>query len=304
MEEILNNNFRRNSFLLFSILIAAICLLVRYGLLPHWNPALSRHATEIIATLVEDLFTTLVTAVLVGVFIVWVTPAIMRRANIEPIEPKGISTLLQEAAIQSTIWTFKGGMGRYTRVATLPTLVKQARKSGTRRKIRIMLIDPDNEKLCLSYALYRNGVRSSKGESPLTADLVRDQILATILTAAKVSISESLLDVELFVLPSWSVMRIDLSDLYMVMTSEDPGEPGLRADNRTHFYDTYSKDLDLQSKQGRGLPQLDSFSQIAIHEPEDLIDLMNRLGLDHSNFDLARLEKIWKLMGEKSHQYA
>jgi hypothetical protein len=304
MDEILINKRYRFLFLLSSLLLVLGFLLIRYTFLPHWNPSLSRGKTEIIARLAEGLATTLITTVLVGSFIFFVTPSIMRRAKIEAIEPKGINPLLKEASLKSIHWIFKGGMGRYTRAETLPMLIKRARESGVRRKLRIMLIDPENEKVCQSYASYRNGLPSAKKSGQLTAESVRQQILATVLAAAKAGLTEPMLDVELILLPVWSVMRIDLSDDYVVVTSEDSREPGLRADSGTHFYGTYSKDLDLQAKQGKLLPALESFSNVEIESPADLKLLMQKLTLAHADLDGSSLQKLWDLISTKAHQYA
>jgi hypothetical protein len=277
--------------------------LLRYRLLPFWNPSLSRGATEALAQLTEGLVTTLIVTILIGAFIFFVTPAVMRVAKLEPVDPKQINPLLKEAALKSINWTFRGGMGRYTRAETLPVLVRRGRDSGTRRKIRIMLIDPDNARTCHSYASYRNGLASgSKGER-LTADQVRDQILATIIAATRAGFAESMVDVELFVLPVWSVVRIDISDQYVIVTSEDRREPGLRADNGTHFYGTYAKDLDFLAKQGRSLPTLESLNDASMSSPDDLPNLLNHLGLNHNDLDQSRLARIWNLASEEGRYY-
>jgi hypothetical protein len=166
-----------------------------------------------------------------------------------------------------------------------------------------MLIDPDNARACHSYASYRNGLASGSEGEKLTSEHVRDQILATVTAAAMAGFAESMLDVDLFVLPVWSVVRIDLSDQYVIVTSEDRREPGLRADNGTHFYGTYAKDLDFYAKQGRFLPKIENLNVPQVSSSGDLPLLFKGLGLNHDDLDQSRLERIWNLSSEKGHRY-
>lgn len=304
MDAILGNTRYRNLFFIASVSFLAVLILLRYLLLPRWNPGLSLKTTEALAQLAQGLTTSLVATILIGSFIFFVTPAVMRKAKIEPVDPKSINPLLKKASSESLNWIFRGGMGRYTRAETIPALIKRARESGLRRKITLMLSDPDDERACQGYALYRNGLSSASKAKELTASSVRDQILATIFTAAMASLTESMLDVELFVLPIWSVVRIDLSDRYVIVTSEDDREPGLRADEETHYYGTYRKDLDFLAKQGRRLPHLDGFCGLQVNTAADLLPLMKKLELVHDDVDALRLDGIWSLMMGKSHQYA
>jgi hypothetical protein len=303
MDAILSNQRYRAIFLSSSCVFLIALFLVRYKVLPSFNARLPHSFTEISAALVEGLITTSIVTIMVAAFIFFATPAVMRVARIEAVEPQAIGALLREASVKSVRWTLKGGMGRYTRAETLAMLVRVARQSGVRRKIRLILIDPDDERACTGYAIYRNGLFSASKKEPLTAASVRDQILATILATAKVGVSESMIDVELVLLPIWSVMRIDLSDQYVLITSEDGREPGLRADNGTPFYNTYAKDLDLIARQGRSLPQLECLLGLQFDSAGDLSLLLDRLGLTHSDLDAARLERIWNLIAHGGHQY-
>jgi hypothetical protein len=303
MDAILSNKRYRAIFLLSSSAFLIALFLVRYKVLPPFDSHLSQSFTEISAALVEGLITTSIVTIMVAAFIFFATPAVMRVAKIEVVAPKAIGPLLKEASMKSVRWTLKGGMGRYTRAETLPMLVRVARESGVRRRIRLILIDPDNESACKSYAIYRNGLSSALKRNPLTAASVRDQILATILATSKAGVTESMVDVELILLPVWSVMRIDLSDQYVLITSEDGREPGLRADNGTPFYGTYAKDLDLIALQGRCLPPLERLLDPQFDSADDLRLLMDRLKLVHRDLDAERLQRIWNLIAKGGHQY-
>ena len=242
METILRSSQYRRLFYLCSTFLLAVLLLTRYELVPRWDPNLSGNGAKFVAQLTDELTTSLFATILVGSFLFIVTPPVMTVAIVEPIDPKAINGLLKAASAVSTSWTLHGAMGRYTRAETLPALVMQARTSGVRRRLRLMLLDPSNTSACGTYATYRNGVKSSSvAKSPFTAETVKDEILCTILTATTVCLSESMVEIDIYLLPMWPVVRIDLTDEYAILTTEDPREPGLRLDRESHFYGLYTR---------------------------------------------------------------
>jgi hypothetical protein len=305
VETILSNKQYRKFFYLLSLLLLVVLVFIRYVLVPAWDRNISGNGAKALAQLSEGLTTSLIVTILIGSFLFFVTPAVMKIAKIEPVEPKTINDLLKASTATSTTWTFRGAMGRYTRAETLPAIIKRARVSGVRRRLRLMILDPDNPRACRGYAEYRNGVASSsKAQSPLTEITVRNQILATILAATKTSLTESMIDIEIYLVPMWSVVRIDLSDEYVILTSEDPREPGLRVDRGSHFYGTYSKELDFIATQSRPLPRLDSSSDLVLAGPSDAKSILQYLGIAHEDLSQARYEELFQLIDSKSHQYA
>lgn len=301
MDEILNNVRLRNLFFVCAVGLAAVLAGLRYAVLPRLNPNLPGGATVTVAQFCDSLLTSLIATIAIGSFIFFVTPKVMRVAKIEPVDPKDINRLLREAALKSTRWTFKGGMGRYTRYETLPTLLRMGRDSGIPRRITLMLINPDESQACRSYASYREGLASATKGQQLTADTVRNQVLATIVAASRATVNESMVDIEIFLLNAWSVMRVDLSDQYVLVTGEDSREPGLRADSGTHFYKTYSKDLEFIARQARRLPKLEL--NISLEAPDDVPQLLRALDISSEGLDPERMKEIWDLALKGTHQY-
>lgn len=304
METILLDKKYRRLFYLCSILVLIVLLFGRYALLPLWDPNISGDGARFIAHLTEDLTSSLVVTILIGSFLFFATPSVMRAAKVEAVEPKQINSLLKAASTTSTGWTLRGAMGRYTRAETLPNMIEQARNTGVRRKLTLIILDPENAQACRAYADYRNGVASASKKAQLSEELVQNHILATILSACNANLKEAMVDVQIHLVPTWSAIRIDLSDDYIILTSEDPREPGLRIDKGSQFYGTYSKELDFIVKQSRSLSLPNSTSGLKLTSHSDVTTILNHLGINLTSLDQTRCEQIYGHVVSKDHQYA
>jgi hypothetical protein len=111
-------------------------------------------------------------------------------------------------------------------------------------------MDPDNHDLCQTYADYRSGLRTGK-ENQWSARSVKQDICASIVLAAMYSQREGQLDVSLFVKSSSPVFRIDASDKRVILTREDPNEPGLSCSAETHFFNSFLAQVNFDVKQSR-----------------------------------------------------
>jgi hypothetical protein len=304
MEAILSNKQYRNLFYMCVVAILLVLASLRYFVLPALSPYMSAKCASFLAQLAGECTTSLVVTVWIGAFLFYVTPKAIREAKIEAIDAKSINRLLKGATAKSTEWTLRGAMGRFTRAETLPKMIEQARDSGVRRKLRLIILYPDNVKACRTYANYRNGVASASKSLLYTEESVRFQILATILTACKASLTESMIDIQIHLVPIWSAIRIDLSHEYAILTSEDPRDPGLRVDRESHFYGVYTKELDLVAQQGRLLLRLDPSSDLRITDPTDVTTVLNKLDIKLDDLTPERCAEIFKLVNSKDHQYA
>ena len=256
MEQILSRTAHRRAFFLVVALLFILALVSRFYVLPQFNPRLSVAGTEVIARILEAFFSSLVVTVLIGTFVFWFTPKVMQIAKLEPIEPREIAPLLEIAMQTTDIWWFRGGIGRYTRAMTLPSLANAARHGSSTRQITIQILDPGNRRVCREYALYRSGVRSASLErEPWTELRVRRELLVTILSVYIKKAREPLLHIRL-ILASWfSTFRLDLSSHHVVLTREDHRAPAMRCDPGTYFYRAYRDDLELTARQGKPLAE-------------------------------------------------
>ena len=254
MQDILERPHYRKLFFLVMALLLVIILVVRFFVLPAFDDKLAITPSSLTASLLDDVFTSIVVTVAIGGFVFWLTPQVMHKSKLESVEPHDIGDLLRSAANDTSEWWFRGGLGRYTRTTTLRLMDEAARRKNVRLQITIEILDPDNQELRASYATYRQGRNSALADaSPWTETRVRHELLATILRAYKTKAQETMLDVKVVLSQFYSSFRLDVSSQYVVVTKEDKRAPALRCDKGTYFYNAYRDDVMLSASQGRHL---------------------------------------------------
>ena len=251
MDEILAKTHYRKTFFLSVTTIILLTLLIRKYVIPELDGSLDITYTTLLASLLDNLIISLFLAVAIGCFLFWLQPEIIRRSVIQVVEPKQINPLLKSATDSSCFWIYKGTCGRYTRATTIPRFAEAARNAGIGRDIRIFLLDPNDTGLCEEYATYRRSLKSARTGVPWTATSVQEEIIATALTALKFSQSEPLLRIEVYFVNNFSAFRLDISDVYAIITKEDKEASALRADAGSYFYDSYKDDVRLTERQAR-----------------------------------------------------
>lgn len=251
MEEILSRSHYRRAFYVVILLIIGVSLLLRFALLPYFDESLAFSFPQFLAALTDTLVISLVITVAIGSFVFWLTPDIVKRSPIDVVEPKQIGPLLKSATSNTGSWIYKGACGRYTRASTLPRLADSARSAGIGRDISIYILNPGNETLCKQYATYRRSLKSAQLGKEWTLNSVREELLATAVSALRYSYTEPLLRIRLFFLDNFSAFRLDVSDLYVIVTKEDKQASALKADQGTYFYDSYKDDIRLAERQAK-----------------------------------------------------
>lgn len=251
MDEILSKQHYRRTFFIVVGLVLTLALLARFFALPYFAPEQSLTGVTLLGSLLDNLVVSLLLAVFLGGFVFWLTPAVVKRSTIEVIAPKQINPLLKSAASATRSWVYKGSCGRYTRATTIPKLAEAARTEGLGRDITICILNPQNDDLCAAYATYRRSLKSGKSGKPWSRPMVQEEIIATAITALKFRFSEPLLRINVFFVDHFSAFRLDISDLYVVITKEDKEASALRADAGTYFYDSYKDDVRLTERQSK-----------------------------------------------------
>lgn len=276
MDEILNKQHYRKTFYLIIGLVLLITLFIRIFIIPIFDSSLSISFIKVLVMILDGLFASLIVTVLIGIFIFWLTPKIVKNSMMEVISPKEISHLLKMAMIHSKKWEFKGATGRYTRSVTIPEMAEAARAESIGREIRLSLINPNNTVLCKEYATYRRSLKSAKTDS-WDYKRVRNEVVATIVSALITKHDEPLLRIEIHLLDHFSSFRLDISDDYVVITKEDKEASALRADKKTYFYNSYIDEVKLHERQATKIIVGDS------------VEYLNR-----ENFDETALQKFLK----------
>lgn len=302
MQQLLSSPHYRRSFFLIAVLLIIASILIRYAVLPQFDPSLNAELPEIAASIIEKLLTSFCVTVLIGCLIFWLEPKVMTRSEMSVVPPVDISGLLTSAARSTEKWWFRGGTGRYLRAVTLPELLKTAQHSSSRRELNVQLIDPTNLSICREYASYRASLRSAKeSASEWTQDQVRSEIYATILSLFRVARENSLLQIELTVLASFSSFRLDLSSGYVVITKEDRLAPAVRCDYGTFFYRAYHDDMRLTARQGRPIPVTIDHELTTIQSVRALFD---RIGLSGADLPDSILDSALQGAKEPRNPYA
>lgn len=248
MEKILAKEHYRKPFFLTVGLLIILGLVVRYFVLPDFDPNLSLTFAEFIGMLLDGFIISLIITVALGTFLFWLTPKIMKKSVMDVIEPKEIGPLLKKAAIESRSWIFKGVSGRYSRSVTLPEMAREARLQSLGRDVSLYLLNPAIDSLCEEYSVYRNSLKSSNGKDWSQAK-VRNEVIATVISAIVLNREQPLLGVKLFFVNHFSAFRLDISDQYVIVTKEDKEAAGLKADKESYFYASYKDDIRLLERQ-------------------------------------------------------
>jgi hypothetical protein len=251
MEEILSKKHYRRSFYIIFALSIIVLALIRIKVLPSIDESISKDIVDFLSATIETLIVSFFITVSLGTFIFWLTPEIVKKSEIEVIDPKEINPLLKKAITDTKTWIVKGACGRFTRAATIPNLAEAAKHEGIGRDIRICLLDPNNEEVCEEYANYRRSLKSAEPNNPWTKYRVQHEVIATVLSALQYQYKEPLLTITVHLSNSFSAFRLDISDHYAIVTKEDKEASGLRADSGTYFYNSYKDDIRLTERQSR-----------------------------------------------------
>jgi hypothetical protein len=249
MDEILSKKHYRRTFYIVVFLVLALAIIVRFLVLPRHAGLLETSWAIFFSTLLDNLIASIFVTVFIGSFIFWLRPEIVKRSNIEILGPKQINPLLKTATTTSKFWIYKGACGRYTRATTLPKFAEAARNQGLGRDITICILNPKNVPLCTEYATYRRSLKTAKSGTPWTCQSVQEEVIATAITALKFLHTEPLLRIRVFLIDNFSAFRLDISDIYVVITKEDKEACALKADAGTYFYDSYKDDVRLTERQ-------------------------------------------------------
>jgi hypothetical protein len=249
MDSILSKRHYRSAFYWLVTLILLFSVTLRFLVLPQFDTTLEVSFSKFSASLLDGLVISLIVTVLIGSFVFWLTPEILKKSVMDVIEPKEIGPLLKKSATDTRTWIYKGACGRYTRATTLPSLASAAKHEGLGRDIRITILNPKNNLLCAEYATYRRSLKSANDGHPWTENKVKEEIIATIVSTLRYRHEEPLLRIELYLIDHFSAFRLDISDQYVVVTKEDKEASGLRADSGTYFYDSYKDDVRLSERQ-------------------------------------------------------
>ncbi|WP_336204385.1 hypothetical protein [Nonomuraea sp. LPB2021202275-12-8] len=176
--------------------------------------------------------------------------------SVKSLNGAAISRLLAEARAGSNLWLFKGGTGTYIRAVTLPECIERAKRTRSRLRFLLELLDPTDELLCARYtALHCNLSDDGSEEKSWTTLGTRKDVYATILAACWYRQRNSqLLDLKIGLSDTISLFRLDLTSHNLVITQRGPEFPGLAIPRDSPHYNSWSVELETSLDQTRLLP--------------------------------------------------
>ncbi len=304
MNDILSTKHYGRIFLYTMAATALLLIVIRYFVLPIWDSTLATGWIGIVAKITDSLTVSIIVTVSVALFIRWLTPESLRKTQIEVVAPREIRSLLIGAAEKSKTWTYRGACGRYTRVTTLTRMAEAAKREKSRREVRISVLDPGNDKLCVAYASYRNTFADDSRNELWSSGSVRQEVVATILSAL---CSEfRMLDINVYLLSFISVFRVDISDEFVVVTKEDPKADALRAERGTFYYSSFFDETKLYQSQSTKVeldPGINSFARNSI-DGERVKSLLEQLGiLSEAQLLTINFDKVASLIKDSKDPY-
>lgn len=243
MENILNTRKRRVYFYVLSITILALFLVLRYTIFKD-STALEQKSEFITITgkIIESLFVSLLTTVGLTFLYFNITPNDDKRTIKLVDKTYRIEKVFHKARKGADYWRFSGGIGRYTRTKTLPELYKISRKKKENIDITIIIMNPNNPKLCKNYASYKNSL-DFKNKYDWSQNSTRVNLFATILKSTQYENQSNFLNVSIYIKDYFSLMRTELTQSKVIITKEDPSIPVISLEKKSYLYSPYKEDF-------------------------------------------------------------
>ncbi|MFI7613642.1 hypothetical protein ACIBP6_20670 [Nonomuraea terrae] len=175
--------------------------------------------------------------------------------SVKSLNGAAITRLLAEARAGSDMWLFKGGTGTYIRAVTLPECIERAKRTRSRMRFLLELLDPTNKELCKAYTRLHQNLAGDGGEEKKWTVLgTRKDVYSTILAACWFRQHNShLLDLKIGLSGTISLFRCDLTSHNLVITQRGPEFPGLAIPRDSPHYNPWYVELENSLDQTRVL---------------------------------------------------
>lgn len=251
----------------------------------------------ITSRILDSTFISLTVTIGIGLFLFYIElPEDEKKFEI--LESFKLKELFEKERNNTEIWYFTGGLGRYTRLATIPKIAQIAQKNNQHKSIKIQLIDPGNEEVCANYANFRRSLHSAtENDVVWSKDYVRKECIATIVSAIIHKCNYPLLDLSIYLKNNFSTLRIDLSSKAAIVTKEDTKEPALISREGSFLYRTYKEEMLQTFKEYKLLNTSEHFPyMLSTLTKEQIQEVVRKIGLESnlSDDDYAEISEIIK----------
>ncbi|HEU5063625.1 MAG TPA: hypothetical protein VFT79_10820 [Solirubrobacterales bacterium] len=283
-----------------------LLILIRLWVLPSVvgsNPRESSGIPGVIDQSLGDILSTVIAATILSGVVVWLTRPSKKPTDLAVVHPKDIRTTLERNLKDTQSWTYSGSVGRWNRARVLPELAAATRRTNLSHSIVLTILDPWDKEACEAYATYRRGVRTGQG-GDWSPGRVRCDLLATIVKAAVLCAENPLLDIRIALRRSSSILRVDASDKQLIITREDPSDPGIVCDRGTYFYDAFRQNMEFERKQAKAIivfpPRRGDWEELTVDKTKELL---NAHDLKGDQLSQSELESITAMAQSDDHPY-
>lgn len=200
-----------------------------------------REVAGVASNIIDNLAAGLIVAIATSA-LVWLTsPRHYVDEDIAALEPWNIRPVLDAVLPTTRRYWFRGRSGRFLRTSVMPALDDAGRRESQLRELAILLPDPSERNMLADYAFYRNSLKGEAGK--WSADRIRNEILATIITAARFTGANHFLQIAVHLKSDFSLFRLDMADDQLVLSREDPMWPAILCSGRSKFYASYIEEF-------------------------------------------------------------
>lgn len=240
ISSILNSPSQKRIFLFTSLFVLAVSIIGIFLI-----------ATLVPSTPLWGTFSNLLTSVVASGAFALMSALFLTYFFVDPddiakksaVLPQDIEKALVQIASSANEYTIFARTGRHFRAEILPILVRRARSSRRKMRIRAVLLDLRDVSICTRYANFRRN--SSFDKYLWSAEYVRTEVLSTVLALIQASQENpDLIEIELFLSARLSTFRIEGTADELLVTREDPKDHAMRYRKADRDYSAFSTELD------------------------------------------------------------
>lgn len=285
---------RKRFFGGFSLLVI-ICLLLIWFTENEFDNSILK--VIIVAVLVEIVAGSVIIIAFYGLYVYFIgASTVVREVNVT--RPQDISERMRTLPIDVRHYMFWGRSGSFFRSYPLLELDKQAREKKRSISIEVLLPDPDDERLVMSYRDILKALGETPGDNPLLSN-----VLATCMACAIVSSNNKHLDVRIHLSRFLPAFRVDLSDNGVILTQDDKKKSALYFEYASEFYDMFRSTVTNECNVSRAVTwDKELFSQLELTESSCDAKTLKAFGIEVKDVGSVQQE-VARLITYRPHRY-
>ena len=162
--------------------------------------------SSILKEVLINLIATSIVAIILSALLIFLLPLEEKVKSVGVLEPSETKTMHETALMNSDFWLHHGHMGRWVRITAMPALAKSSVDKGIDTIVKLIILNPQNVRLCGLYCEYRNRIAFKENRITTTID-VQAELLATIILGQFFDQSPNGLAVQIFLTDQLALVR-------------------------------------------------------------------------------------------------